>query len=401
MRLRSGRTMSNPSNPERTMSSMEPPSSSEPRQTLEDITRSIQDLSSQNQGLAAVLARLDARLATIEASQRGANHKDAPPLGHDRHDHFDRGPVGGRGHNDMPPLGHDRHYNRGPGGGQDRHNDHRDFREPEDRMTHIKIEAPTFDGSLDPWVFTDWLRQMEHFFEWYNWAENKKVRFAKMKLTGRALLYWDEVTDNLIRRQEPPITDWPEMKQQLSRNYLPPTYRSALLEKWNNLRQGHRSVTDYLEQFQEYKRRCQIVEEEVVTLDRFKRGLNDDLRRELIIRGVTSLDQAYELARNCELASKSFFVRRSDTRNTTTYPQSSVYRPPKANPASAPLGRDDKGKGIVSDPTKPGSRLQCFKCNGFGHVASKCPSKTLLIQKEDGKEDDMEELVYDPNLEGI
>uniref|UniRef100_A0A2N9HIT5 Reverse transcriptase n=1 Tax=Fagus sylvatica TaxID=28930 RepID=A0A2N9HIT5_FAGSY len=222
-----------------------------------------------------------------------------------------------------------------------------------------------------------------------------------MKLTGRALLYWDEVTDNLIRRQEPPITDWPEMKQQLSRNYLPPTYRSALLEKWNSLRQGHRSVTDYLEQFQEYKRRCQIVEEEVVTLDRFKRGLNDDLRRELIIRGVTSLDQAYELARNCELAAKSFFVRRSDTRNTTTYPQSSVYRPPKANPTSAPLGKDDKGKGIVSEPTKPGSRLQCFKCNGFGHVASKCPSKTLLIQEEDGKEDNMEELVYDPNLEGI
>ena len=64
----------------------------------------------------------------------------------------------------MSPLGHDRHFNRGLGGGQDRHNDHRDFREPEDRMTHIKIEAPTFDGSLDPWVFTDWLRQMEHFF---------------------------------------------------------------------------------------------------------------------------------------------------------------------------------------------------------------------------------------------
>uniref|UniRef100_A0A2N9H1I9 Reverse transcriptase n=1 Tax=Fagus sylvatica TaxID=28930 RepID=A0A2N9H1I9_FAGSY len=326
------------------MSSIKPQSSSEPRQTLEDITRSIQDLSTQNQGLAAVLARLEARLATIEASQRGANHHDTPPLGHDRHDNFDRGPVGGRGHNDTPPLGHDRQFNRGLGGGQDRHNAHRDFREPEDRMTHIKIEALTFDGSLDPWVFTDW-----------------------------ALLYWDEVTDNLIRRQEPPITDWPEMKQHLSRNYLPPTYRSALLEKWNNLRQGHR----------------------------FKRGLNDDLRRELIIRGVTSLDQAYELARNCELAAKSFFVRRSDTRNTSTYPQSSSYRPPKANPASAPLGKDDKGKGIVSEPTKLGSRLQCFKCNGFGHVASKCPSKTLLIQEEDGKEDDMEELVYDPNVEGI
>ena len=160
-------------------------------------------------------------------------------------------------------------------------------------------------------------------------------------------------------------------------------------------------MTDYLEQFQEYKRRCQIVEEEVVTLDRFKRGLNDDLRRELIIKGVTSLDQAYELARNCELAAKSFFMRHFNTRNTTTYPQSSGYRPPKANLASTPLGKDDKGKGIVSVPTKLGSRLQCFKCNCFGHIASKCPSKTLLIQEEDGKEDDMEELVYDPNVEGI
>ena len=94
MRLRSGRTMSNPSNPERTMSSIEPQSSSESRQTLEDITRSIQDLSTQNQGLAAVLARLDARLATIEAAQRGAHHKDTPPLGHDRHDNFDKRPSG-------------------------------------------------------------------------------------------------------------------------------------------------------------------------------------------------------------------------------------------------------------------------------------------------------------------
>jgi hypothetical protein len=80
------------------------------------------------------------------------------------------------------------------------------------------------------------------------------------------------------------------MKQTLSRNYLPTTYKSTLLEKWDNLRQGPRSVINYIEQFQEYKRRCQIVKEEVVTLGRLKKGLNDDLRRELIIRGVTSLD---------------------------------------------------------------------------------------------------------------
>uniref|UniRef100_A0A2N9IMT1 Reverse transcriptase zinc-binding domain-containing protein n=1 Tax=Fagus sylvatica TaxID=28930 RepID=A0A2N9IMT1_FAGSY len=107
------------------------------------------------------------------------------------------------------------------------------------------------------------------------------------------------------------------MKQALSRNYLPTTYKSTLLEKWDNLRQGPRSVIDYIEQFQEYKRRCQIVEEEVVTLGRLKKGLNDDLRRELIIKGVTSLDQAYELSKNCELVARTPFMRRSDIRGTT------------------------------------------------------------------------------------
>ena len=76
-------------------------------------------------------------------------------------------------------------------------------------------------------------------------------------------------------------------------------------------------MIDYIEQFQEYKRRCQIVEEEVVTLGRLKKELNDDLRRELIIKGVTSLDQAYELTKNCELAAKTPFMRCLDFRGTT------------------------------------------------------------------------------------
>ncbi|GFZ12777.1 hypothetical protein Acr_23g0011620 [Actinidia rufa] len=29
----------------------------------------------------------------------------------------------------------------------------------------INVEAPTFDGRLDPKVFTDWIREMDHFFE--------------------------------------------------------------------------------------------------------------------------------------------------------------------------------------------------------------------------------------------
>ena len=102
------------------------------------------------------------------------------------------------------------------------------------------------------------------------------------------------------------------MKDALSRNYLPPTYRSSLLEEWDRLKQGTAPVAEYIEKFKEFKRRIRIVEEEVVTLNRFKKGLNANLLGEIITRGVTTLREAYDLARNCELASKSIFWQHSE-----------------------------------------------------------------------------------------
>ena len=60
--------------------------------------------------------------------------------------------------------------------------------EPRDPV--INVEAPTFDGNLDPRAFTDWIPEMDHFFEWHNLSNDRKVRFVKMKLIGRAKLFW-------------------------------------------------------------------------------------------------------------------------------------------------------------------------------------------------------------------
>ena len=62
-------------------------------------------------------------------------------------------------------------------------------------------------------------------------------------------------------------------------------------------------MAEYIEKFKEFKKRIQIVEEEVVTLNKFKKGLNANLLGKIITWGVTTLIEAYDLARNCELAS--------------------------------------------------------------------------------------------------
>ena len=111
------------------------------------------------------------------------------------------------------------------------------------------------------------------------------------------------------------------MKDALSRNYLPPTYRSSLLKEWDRLKQGIALVAKYIEKFKEFKRQIRIVKEEIVTLNRFKKGLNTNLLGEIITQGVTTLREAYDLATNCELASKSIFWRRSELRSVPTNPQ--------------------------------------------------------------------------------
>ena len=65
------------------------------------------------------------------------------------------------------------------------------------------------------------------------------------------------------------------------------------------------------------------------------------------------------------------------------------------------IPRDDKGKGIFHEAPKITSRIQCFKCQGFVHVSSSCPNRTLFIkgQEDIGEEDNCDDEIYEPNPE--
>jgi hypothetical protein len=111
-------------------------------------------------------------------------------------------------------------------------------------------------------------------------------------------------------RDKPPITDWIKMKQKLQEKYLPQSYRNKLLDQWNNLRQGNKSINEYITQFNDYMIRCAIRENEAMTLRRFCKGLNDDLRKEVVFQGVSTLNQAYTLVQNYKLVTKNQWMNR-------------------------------------------------------------------------------------------
>jgi hypothetical protein len=275
-------------------------------------------------------------------------------------------------------------------------------------MSPNKIEAPTFDGRHDLWIFDMWIRNMNRFFECHNLSDNRKVRFAKMMLIGETKIYWRDVEDCLEMRGKPPITDWIKMKQNLQEKYLPQSYRNKLLDQWNNLKQENKSINEYITQFNDYMMRCAIRENEVITLRRFRKGLNDDLRKEVVFQGVSTLDQACTLVQNYKLATKNQWKHCQDSYSIPTRSQfrssdSLLGAPPhRPNPSSAQLYKKDKGKRVVNEVSKVSSRVfECTNCLGFGHISLDCTSKPLVIQKykDIGKEKDCSVEVYEPNLE--
>ena len=62
------------------------------------------------------------------------------------------------------------------------------------------------------------------------------------------------------------------MKEILKEKYLPQSYQGDMLDKWNNLRQRSKPATEYVAQFEEYLMRCDIREDERMTLSRFRRS---------------------------------------------------------------------------------------------------------------------------------
>ena len=56
-------------------------------------------------------------------------------------------------------------------------------------LRNVKVDAPSFDGTLDPIKFLDWLSKMEDYFEWYGLEDERRVGLAKIKLLGQARTY--------------------------------------------------------------------------------------------------------------------------------------------------------------------------------------------------------------------
>ena len=51
---------------------------------------------------------------------------------------------------------------------------------------NVRIDAPNFDGNLEPNHFLNWLTEFKNYCEHHQMKDDRRVGLAKMKLEGRA-----------------------------------------------------------------------------------------------------------------------------------------------------------------------------------------------------------------------
>ncbi|CAH1446279.1 unnamed protein product [Lactuca virosa] len=87
-------------------------------------------------------------------------------------------------------------------------------------LSEADLLIPLFKKNLSFDEFSEWVTEVERFFEFYEIPEDEQVEFVAYRLEEQAFSWW-ELIQNLNRRfNKQPIKEWTEMKEMLMARFL-------------------------------------------------------------------------------------------------------------------------------------------------------------------------------------
>ncbi|KAK0604665.1 hypothetical protein LWI29_018012 [Acer saccharum] len=215
-----------------------------------------------------------------------------------------------------------------------------------------------------------------------------EVRFSAARDAGdqTPLVYKPRQSAATTRRLRPPyltaITDTSRIRiRRSATSSSTPTQLEHLGQEpitlWAEMKL---SVTNYLTRFEDLNVRCEIKEESCVATARFINGLKFEIKKEVNVHSVTTLEEAYHKA--LEFETYCSFPSTPRLRPTPF----ENFQPPQSTSLESASYLPRVPQGIKS--FKPGSnpssssQIECFNYHAKGHIASRCPTHTLALTEE-------------------
>ncbi|XP_024041854.1 uncharacterized protein LOC127898849 [Citrus sinensis] len=165
--------------------------------------------------------------------------------------------------------------------------------------------------------------------------KDRKVKLIAIKLKKYASLWWENLKKQREREGRRKIVTWEKMKKVLKRKVLPDNYTQDIYLKFHNFKQKELSVEDYTAEF-------------------------DNLMMKLALKVEK---------------------QQKDARGGENYEE--LYRE----------GSKQRASGSNA------SSRQCFKCHGYGRIASECPNRRVVALVEEEKDDEDAEDHENPIVE--
>src|ERR1044072_917483 len=86
------------------------------------------------------------------------------------------------------------------------------------RIEGVKFQIPPFKGKSDPEAYLEWELKIEHVFTCNHYEEDQKVKLAVAEFSDYALVWWNKLTKERLRNEEPAET-WAQMKRIMRKRY--------------------------------------------------------------------------------------------------------------------------------------------------------------------------------------
>ena len=145
-----------------------------------------------------------------------------------------------------------------------------------------RTNPPVFSSSQDPMEAEDWLREIEKKLLIAQCSKREKVLYASYQLNGPASIWWD----NFLAIQPTGHTPtWHEFTEAFHEAHIPEGVMMLKQQEFLALKQGRKSVTEYLHEFNALARYApDDVSTDLRRRNRFMNGLSEELQLALAVQ---------------------------------------------------------------------------------------------------------------------